>query len=116
MGSDGKEVTLSETGTKGFVSAGAGIGLLGVNALISIPVIGWAIGGALALLGILGVGGGTRTDRTYGTISLVAGAAVILTQLHIGPVHFALGAGGLGLLAYGAWNIFKFVRGLRNKS
>ncbi|MEI6387473.1 MAG: hypothetical protein WCQ50_12605 [Spirochaetota bacterium] len=112
----GTELTLSERGTRGFASAGAGIGLIGINALISIPVVGWAIGGGLAVLGLLGMGGKTKTDKTYGTISLVAGAAVLLAQLHIGPLGFILGAGGLGLLAYGGWNIFKFARGMKDRS
>jgi len=115
MAGSGTELAPSERGTRGFISAGAGIGLLGLNALISVPVIGWVIGGGLALLGLLGLGGGTKTDRTYGTVALVAGAATILAQLHIGPLHFALGAGGIGLLAFGAYNLFKFFRGLRNR-
>ncbi len=110
------ELAPSERGTRGFISTGAGIGLLGLNALISVPIIGWAIGGALAVLGVVGLGGGTKTDRTYGTISLVAGAAVILAQLHIGPLGFLLGAGGLGLLAYGGFNLFKFFKGLKNRA
>ena len=113
MANNGTELAPSERGTRGFISAGAGIGLLGLNALVSIPVVGWVVGGALALLGILGIGGGTKTDRTYGTVALVAGAATILAQLHLGPLHFALGAGGLGLLVYGAFNLVKFFRGLR---
>ncbi len=116
MAGSGTELTTSEQGTRGIISAGAGIGLLGLNALISIPVLGWVIGGGLALLGIMGIGGGTKTDRTYGTVALVAGAATILSQLHIGPLHFALGAGGLGLLAYGAFNLLKFFRNIRHKS
>jgi len=116
MANSGTELAPAERGTRGFISAGAGIGLLGLNVLVSIPVVGWVIGGGLALLGVLGLGGGTKTDRTYGTVALVAGAATLLAQLHIGPLHFALGAGGIGLLAYGAFNLFKFFRGLRNKS
>ena len=112
----GTELTTSERGTRGFISAGAGIGLLGINALISIPVVGWVIGGGLAVLGAIGMKGETKTDKTYGTISLVAGAAVLLAQFHIGPLGFILGAGGLGLLAYGGWNIFKFARSMKDQS
>ena len=39
-------------GTKGVMSAVAGLGLLGVNALIHIPIVGWILGGILVVVGI----------------------------------------------------------------
>ncbi len=62
-------------GTKGVMSAIGGVGLLGVNALLSIPVVGWVVGGALVILGLSGLFGKSRTDKTAGTIMVAAGAA-----------------------------------------
>jgi hypothetical protein len=103
-------------GTKGVMAAIGGIGLLGVNALISIPVIGWVIGGGLVLVGISGLFGKTKTDKTTGGLMIGAGAVGLAALLLPGLTHGLLGLGGFALLAFGAWNIFKFVRGLRSRA
>jgi hypothetical protein len=107
---------LRNRGTKGIMSAGVGVGLLVVNAIIHIPVVGWIIGGGLAIFGLSGLFGKTKTDRASGTILLAAGAAGLATIFLPHLTSFLLGAGGLGLIAYGAWNIVKFVKGLRSRA
>ena len=49
--------------------------LLGVNALLSIPVVGWVIGGGLVLLGISGLFGKSKTDKVTGGLMMAAGGA-----------------------------------------
>jgi hypothetical protein len=107
---------LRARGTKGVMSAVGGLGLLGVNALIHIPVVGWILGGALVVLGIGGVLGKNKSDRTSRSIMMAAGAAGLAAILLPKLAGFLLGAGGLALIGYGAYNIFKFVRGLRDRA
>jgi hypothetical protein len=103
-------------GTKGIMAAGAGVGLWVVNALIHIPVVGWIIGGGLVFLGISGLFGKSKTDRASGSIMVAAGVAGLATILLPHLTNFLLGAGGLALVGYGAWNIVKFVKGLRSRA
>ena len=46
----------------------------------------------------------------------VAGAAGLAALVLPHLTHGLLWFGGIGLLAYGGWNIFKFVRGLRDRA
>jgi hypothetical protein len=108
--------TLRNRGTKGVMSAIGGVGLLGVNALLSIPIVGWVVGGALVVLGISGVAGKSKTDRTAGGIMMAAGAAGLAAILLPKLTHGLLWTGGMALLVYGGYNIFKFVRGLRDRA
>jgi hypothetical protein len=107
---------LRNRGTKGVMSAVGGLGLLGVSALISIPVIGWVICGGLVFLGVSGLFGKSRTDKTSGTLMVAAGAAGLAGILLPHFTRGLLGAGALALLGYGAFNIYKFVRGLRDRA
>jgi len=107
---------LRESGTKGIMSVGAGIGLFGVNAIIGalthIPWVGPVIGGGLLVFGLVGLLGKSKTDKVAAGVLVGAGVAVVMH----GFVSFLLGLGGLGLLAYGGWNIVKFVRGLKRRA
>jgi hypothetical protein len=107
---------LRARGTKGVMSAIGGVGLLTVNALLGIPVLGWIVGGALVLVGISGLFGKSRTDKASGSIMMVAGAAGLTALILPHLAHGLLWLGGVALLGYGAWNIFKFVRGLRSRA
>ena len=106
---------LSEKGTRGIMSTGAGIGLLGVNALLGVPVLGWILSAGLLGLGALGVFGKTKTDKVSGGLLTAAGVAGLTTMLVPGLAHFVLGAGGLGLVLYGIVNFASFLGGLRKK-
>jgi len=103
-------------GTRGVMSAVGGLGLLGVNALIHIPVVGWILGGALVIVGISGLFGKAKGEKTSRNIMLAAGAAGLAALLLPKLAAFLLGAGGLALIGYGAYNIYKFVRGLRDRA
>jgi len=107
---------LRNKGTKGVMAAAGGIGLWGVNALLSVPVLGWIIGGALVVFGVSGILGKTKTDRASGALMTAAGAAGLVSIVLPGLRSFLLGTGGFALIAYGAWNIFKFVKGLRERA
>lgn len=105
-----------KNGMRGVISTGAGIGLVLFNSLLHLPVVGWVIGGALVALGVMGLVGKNRTDRTTGTILLAAGALGLSSFLFKGLTSFLLGTSGLGLLVFGIFNLFKFARGLKSRS
>jgi hypothetical protein len=103
-------------GTKGVMAAVGGLGLLGVSALITAPVIGWIICGGLVFLGITGLFGKSKTDKTTGTLLVAAGIAGLAGIFLPGLTRGLLGAGAFALIGFGAWNIFKFVKGLRDRA
>lgn len=107
---------LRKQGTKGVMAAAGGVGLWLVSGLLNIPVLGWIIAGGLIVLGVTGVLGKTKTDRTTGGLMMAAGVAGVAAILLPELTHFLLGAGGLALVAFGAWNIFKFVKGLKSRA
>jgi hypothetical protein len=115
---------LSKRGTRGIISAGAGVGLIIVNSILHFPLLGGVISGALILVGLAGLFGRSKTDKLAGGVALVAGAAGLSTVLRHVPIlgaiagfsSFVIGAGAVALLGYGAWNIFKFIKGLRNRA
>jgi len=107
---------LGDKGTKGIMSAGAGIGLLGINALLGVPVLGWVLSAGLIAIGAVGLFGKTKTDKTSGTILSAAGIAGLATMFLPGLARGLLGAGGLGLLIFGIVNIGSFLSGIRKKN
>lgn len=107
---------LSEKGTKGIMSAGAGVGLMGVNALLGVPVLGGILSVGLLVLGAIGVFGKTRTDKVSGTVLTAAGGLGLASLFLPGLRGFVLGTGGLALLLYGLFNVAGFVSGLKKKA
>jgi len=108
--------TVRRAGMRGVVSTGAGVGLILFNTLLHIPVVGYVIGGALVVLGIMGLIGKNRTDKSTGAVLIGAGVLGLASFLLKGITGFVLGAGGLGLIGYGIFNLFKFARGLKSRS
>jgi len=107
---------LTEKGTKGIMSAGAGVGLLGINALLGIPVLGWVLSAGLLALGAVGLFGKTKTDKVSGTLLSAAGIAGLTTMFLPGLARGLLSLGGVGLLLYGLVNIGRFLSALRKKN
>jgi hypothetical protein len=107
---------LRNRGTKGVMSALGGVGLLVASALVAHPIVAGIIGGVLAILGLTGVISKKKTDRTAGSIVLIAGGVGLAAIFLHGPIQFLFGLGGVALLGYGAYSIFKFVKGLRQRA
>ncbi|MBN2873494.1 MAG: hypothetical protein JXM71_00240 [Spirochaetales bacterium] len=105
-----------KNGMHGVVSTGAGIGLLLFNSLLNIPVVGWILGGGLVVLGIMGLVGKNRTDKTTGALLMGAGVLGLASFLLKGFTGFILGIAGFGMIGYGVFNLFKFARGLKSRS
>ncbi|HEY9055011.1 MAG TPA: hypothetical protein VIO60_09350 [Rectinemataceae bacterium] len=108
--------TLSDKGSRGVMSAGAGAGLLVINALLGVPVLGWVLSAGLIGLGAMGIFGKTKTDKVSGTLLGAAGIAGLATMFLPGLSRGLLGLGGMGLLIYGIVNIAGFIAGVRKKS
>jgi hypothetical protein len=103
-------------GMRGVISTGAGVSLLLFNLLLNSPVVGWVLGGGLIALGIMGLLGKARTDKTTGMILLGAGALGLGSFLLKGLTSFFLGLAGIGLIGFGAFNLIKFVKGLKSRA
>lgn len=107
---------LRKQGTRGVISTGAGLGLWVVNALLRVPYLGAALGAILVVFGILGIVGRNRTDRTTGIVLMAAGGAGLASLIFPGISSALFWLGGLGLVGFGLFNLFKFLRGLKSRS
>ncbi len=105
-----------KNGMRGVIATGGGIGLILFNSLLHLPVVGWVLGGALVVLGVMGLVGRNRTDKTSGAVLLGAGVLGLASFLLKGFTGFILGIGSLGLVGYGVYNLIKFARGLKSRS
>jgi hypothetical protein len=115
---------LRARGTKGVMSVIGGGALLIVNSLLHLPLLGAILSGGLVIVGLGALFGKTKTDKVVGGVALVAGIAGLSVLLKAIPIlgaiaglsSFAIGAGAVALLAFGGWNIFKFIKGLRSRA
>lgn len=105
-----------KNGMRGVLSTGAGLGLLLFNSLLHVPVLGWILSGGLVALGVMGLAGKNNSDKMTGTIMMGAGALGLASIFLKGLTGFLLGAGALVLLGFGAFSLFKFVKGLKSRS
>lgn len=126
-----KEIT--NAGVRGVGATVGGVGLIVLQALSGAfwGIGGLVLGGLSFLVGAASVKSESKTDRRGGAIAMVAGLALALPALSrfIGGVpvlggivkvaagfsSFIVGAGALGLVGYGIYNIVKFVKGLKSR-
>ena len=71
------------------------------------------MGGGIAVLGLLGILGKTKTDKKIGVIALIFGVVAMALPEVSGLV---LALGGMGLVGYGLYNVYRFVRGLKERA
>jgi hypothetical protein len=89
-------------------------------------IVGVGIGVLAMGLGISGLKAHTKTDKTGGAIAFGAGALFALAGIshwHIPFISALAGiptglvtVGAVGLIGYGLWNAYRFIRGLRHRS
>ena len=100
-------------GSKGIGGVVGGAVILALNALN--PIASLIVGGIIGLFGL----GMSRSadDRKMGLFTAAAGAAVAITAIPAigGLAGWLLGVSGIGLLALGGWNLFKFIRGYKKR-
>ncbi|MCE5256014.1 MAG: hypothetical protein LLF89_04120 [Spirochaetaceae bacterium] len=106
---------LADQGTKGVMATAGGTGLLIVNSLLGVPVVGWVLSVGMLVLGLTGLSGKTKTDKVSGGVFATAGVLGGVSLLLPGVTRSLLGLGGIGLLIYGLFNLGGFVSGLRKK-
>ena len=100
-------------GSKGIGGVIGGAVILALNALN--PIASLIVGG---IVGIFGLGmSRSSDDRKTGLFVAVAGAATAITAIPAigGLAGWLLGVSGIGLLALGGWNLFKFIRGYKKR-
>jgi hypothetical protein len=107
---------LRSRGTRGVMAAIGGVGLLGVGALVSTPIVAGIVGGVLALAGLTGIFSKKKSDRSTGGLVLAVGGIAIASAFLHGPLSGLISLGGVILLGFGGWNIFKFVKGLKSRA
>lgn len=106
-----REVTKS--GVKGFGALAGGGSLLVLSAISSFWLIGVIAGAVLAVIGFSLTT--SRSDRTAGVITVVAGVVTAAASLF--PVlHRLLWLSGIGLIGAGVYLLFKFFRGVKSRS
>lgn len=107
---------VKKQGMRGVISTGAGLGLILFNSMLRIPVLGWILGGAMVVLGIMGFLGRNRTDKNTGKVLMGAGILGLASIFFKGFSGLILGASGIGLVGYGIFNLVKFAKGLKSRS
>jgi hypothetical protein len=122
-----KDVT--NAGVRGIGATVGGLGLLILTGIASwaTGIVGIAVGGLSLVLGLSSMKSSSKTDKTGGLIAMGAGA--LLAAVGVAHLPFSIplvswvaklasglaGAGAIGLLGYGIFNLFKFGRGLRSR-
>ncbi|MEE8441807.1 MAG: hypothetical protein V3S41_08810 [Spirochaetia bacterium] len=104
-----KLVKQGTTGVGGVVGGAALLILGGLPGLFGIIV------GGLLALGGFGVAASSKEDRTVAGIVGGVGVLTILSGIGLGLGGTLLWISGVGLLGLGAYNLFKFIRGLRSR-
>ena len=109
---------LVKTGSKGVggIVGGAGLFLLRaftIGSGFSLP--GIIIGGLVSVFG-LGISSSPK-DRMAGMVTTGAGLLTVIASLPIvgGLASALMWIGGAGLLAGGAYNLYKFIKGLKKR-
>jgi len=125
---------ISDRGVRGIGSTIAGVGLLVVQAVAGGfgGIVGLVVGGISFIVGASSMKSASTTDRRGGAIAMIAGAVLALPGLAkllgfipiaggllkavAGISGFAIGAGAVGLIGYGVYNLIKFRKGLKSRT
>jgi hypothetical protein len=104
---------VSKSGVKGVGAVVGGAALLVLYGIASIPVIGIIAGAVLAVVGFSLTT--SRSDRTAGVVTVVAGVVTAAASL-IPGLRWLIWLPGLGLIGTGVYLLFKFFRGMKSRS
>ncbi len=126
----GKDIT--NAGVRGVGATAGGLVLFFLRGLSSAfgGILGVGLGALSFVVGASSVGSHSKADKVGGSIAMGAGLVLALPGLArwlggiplVGGVlrvaaglsTFAIGAGALGLVGYGVYNLVKFVKGIRS--
>jgi hypothetical protein len=104
---------VSRSGMKGVGAVAGGAGLLVLAGISAIPLIGIIGGAVIAVVGLALMT--SRSDRTAGIVTAVAGAATLLGAL-IPGLRLLIWLPGVGLLGVGIYSLVRFFRGVKSRS
>ena len=125
---------ISNRGVKGIGATVAGVGLLVVTGVAGWMggLVGLVVGGLAFVVGASSLKSSSPVDRRGGSLAMVAGAVLALPGLArflgklpiVGTVlnvaagfsSFVVGAGAIGLIGYGVYNLIRFRRGLKSRT
>jgi hypothetical protein len=104
---------VAKSGVKGVGALAGGVGLVILSSISAIPVIGAVAGGILAIAGF--ALSGSKSDRTAGVVTAVAGVVTVAASL-IPGLRWLIWLPGLGLIGAGVWSLVKFIRGMKSRA
>jgi len=113
-----KSLTKHGVAAVGYTAAGVFLILLG--AISSIPIVGIIAGGVVTVFGLTSLTSKDPADKRAGLIITSAGILTILSKIPIPVIQpfskVLLGISAFGLIALGVINAVKFFRGLKKRS
>jgi hypothetical protein len=110
---------LSKLGVGAVFRLAGGAALAVMGALP--PFIAAIAGGAVAVLGLVGLSSRDKDDKKIGTALVLGGAATVLSRFGVIPLvksisWTALRFGSVALIGLGVWSLVRFVIGLKKRS
>ncbi|GAB1481588.1 hypothetical protein MASR2M78_04030 [Treponema sp.] len=107
---------LAKQGVAAVGGLAGGLGLLILGALPS--VFGIVAGVVIGLIGLGALSSKEPADKVAGGIAAAAGGLAVLSKIGFlgGIASSLLGIATVGLLGLGAWNGFKFLKGLKSRA
>ena len=116
--SNSSRSVLVKRATQGGFAIAGGVALLIFKGIAGIPIVGPIVGAAMLVAGLTLRGKGGSTGDKISSMGLIAlgGVAVATIIPGIGPAAaWLLGASSLGLIGFGAWQLFQYFRGLKGR-
>jgi hypothetical protein len=104
---------VTRSGVKGVGAVAGGAGLLVLAGISAIPLIGIIAGAVIAVVGLALMT--SRSDRTAGVVTAIAGAATLLGAI-IPHLRWLIWLPGIGLLGVGIYSLVRFFRGVKSRS
>lgn len=110
--------TLAKQGVAAVGGIAGGLGLWVLRALSHIPIVGLAVGGLVALVGVGALSSREPEDKRAGIVTAAAGGLTVLSNIGLfaGAANGLMGIAIVGLLAMGGWNAYKFMKGLKTRA
>ena len=104
---------VTRSGVKGVGAVAGGAGLLVLAGISAIPLIGIIAGAVIAVVGLALMT--SRSDRTAGVVTAIAGAATLLSAI-IPHLRWLIWLPGIALLGVGIVSLVRFFRGVKSRS
>jgi hypothetical protein len=103
-----------KSGMRGIIGIAGGIGVSLVSSILSVSLFGipvsYVVGGLIGLAGLKMLFNKKPSDKLYGVAAVGVGA------LSVTLLKGLLWIPAVGLFAYGAWNTWKFIKGMKSRA